>query len=81
MLPRSVPFFYTDTRFRVEKVRIDFYYDSFVARILNKVVRRLVNRSYWSLNLYERHFCWIYPAHQIYYELSAVAGRPTNDNK
>lgn len=66
-LSRRVPTFYAFPRFRIESVFISFYRDGRLNRWLSRHLERFFNQTYTRLDLYERHFCWLYPAHEITY--------------
>lgn len=66
---RKVPTFYTDLRFKVRSIRIDFYRNGLIDRVLEPVFSRLVNRSFGTQTFYERRLSGLFHAWQIRYEL------------
>jgi SAM-dependent methyltransferase len=60
--------FYTRCRFRRRNTQIIFY-----QTLLNKIVRRLANRSPQA---YERRWAWMFPAWFLYFELETI--KPAN---
>lgn len=74
-LGRKVPCFYTQTRFSLASVRIDFYRTSIVDRLLIPIIRFLVNMNFGTQEIYERRWVWLWPAWQIQYVLRASKPR------
>ena len=66
---RKVPAFYSDVRFRVESIRIDFPHDGLLQRLTTPVLKRLINLSFGMQDWYERHLCRLFTARQIRYVL------------
>jgi SAM-dependent methyltransferase len=66
---RTVPNFYSQTRFRLEAIKLYFYRTSFVDRIFVPIFRYFVNRSPAAQDFYERRLSWIFPAAEIRYKL------------
>lgn len=66
---RKVPCYYTSARFRIEKITIQFYREKFLDKLLEPIVSWLVNINIHTQDLYERRFCYLYPAWQIKYDL------------
>lgn len=64
---RKVPVFYTDIRFSIESIFIDFYREGLVDRILGKLMSKLVNRSLDSQHFYEHRLASMYHAREITY--------------
>ena len=64
---RKVPCFYSDVRFIVEKVEIDFYYTTFLDRLVAPIIRRLTNRSPAWQEFYERRLSRLWHARQVRY--------------
>ena len=66
---RSVPEFYTGTRFLLKDTRIDFYRTSLLDRLAVPILRALINFSFSTQAMYERRWVWLWPAWQIHYRL------------
>jgi SAM-dependent methyltransferase len=66
---RKVPAFYTDIRFRVKSIKIEFYRYSLFEKIFGPLFARLVNISFSTQNFYERRLSAIWHAAQIRYIL------------
>lgn len=67
---RKVPSFYTKTRFNLKSIKIQFYREKLIDKLLEPIVSRLTNISIDTQDVYERRFCYLYPAWQITYLLS-----------
>ncbi len=67
---RKVPAFYTDVGFRVESVRLEFYRNGLLDRVLGPLFTAVVNRGYGWQEFYERRLAGIYHAWQIRYLLT-----------
>ncbi len=74
---RKVPAFYTSTRFILKSTRIDFYRTSLLDRMVVPILRTLVNMNFATQEIYERRFCWVWPAWQIQYKLRALHATKT----
>ena len=66
---RRLPRHYSQSRFRLKRIHIAFYQNTLLDRIIVPPIQRMVNRSFATLDTYERYFCWIFPAWQISYTL------------
>ncbi|MGA0840899.1 MAG: hypothetical protein ACO3P1_13505, partial [Pseudomonadales bacterium] len=66
--------FYSDVRFRVERIHVQFYRYSFLDRTLGRVLEKLVNRSLGTQDFYERRLSHLFHASQINYALRPVKG-------
>lgn len=66
---RKVPAFYSDVRFRVESIQIDFPRDGLLERLTCPVLKRLINLSTGMQDWYERRLCRLFTAKQIRYVL------------
>ncbi|MGA1370888.1 MAG: hypothetical protein ACO3Z6_04755, partial [Pseudomonadales bacterium] len=73
-MARTVPSFYSDVRFRVERIHVQFYRYSFLDRTLGRVLEKLVNRSLGTQDFYERRLSHLFHASQINYALRPVKG-------
>ena len=69
---RKRPTFYTQSRFRLVEVKIEFFRFTRADKIVGTFLSYLVNRSSSGQEFYERHLCWIFKAHQIRYKLAPV---------
>ncbi|MES2626441.1 MAG: methyltransferase domain-containing protein [Pseudomonadota bacterium] len=67
---RHVPAFYTDTRFKIKSLKIDFYRASLLDRLLSPVFSKLVNHSIHTQDFYERRLAHFFHAWQIRYILT-----------
>lgn len=66
---RKVPCYYTSIRYKVEKITIQFYREKLIDKILEPIVSRLVNINIYTQDIYERRFCYLYPAWQIIFKM------------
>ena len=64
---RKVPAFYTDTRFFMTSLRIEFYRKGLLDKILEPFFKRLVNINIYTQNFYERRLSSLFHARQIRY--------------
>jgi ubiquinone/menaquinone biosynthesis C-methylase UbiE len=64
---RKVPAFYSDVRFHVTSIRIEFYRRSLLDRLVGPALARLVNRSIAWQDWYERRLSPFFHASQIRY--------------
>lgn len=71
-LPRKVPAFYTDTRYSIESIFIDFYREGLVDRVLGKIMAKLVNRSLGWQHFYEHRLASLYHAREITYVMRPI---------
>lgn len=67
---RKVPSFYSDFRFKLKEVKIDFYRRSYLERLLVPLISKIVNSSFRIQNYYERRWSWMLPAWQITYVMT-----------
>jgi SAM-dependent methyltransferase len=67
--PRKVPAFYTQTRFELESVHIDFYRSGRIDRLLAGLFTRWVNRSMAWQDFYERRCASWFHAWQITFRM------------
>jgi SAM-dependent methyltransferase len=67
---RHVPAFYTDTRFVIKSLKIEFYRSSMLDRLLAPVFSRLVNINIRTQDFYERRLAHFFHAWQIRYVLT-----------
>ena len=74
---RTIPYYYTNTRFRVRSAEIRFLnWGSRIRTRLGPFMTRFWNKSFRRLNFYENHLVYVYPADEIRYVLT-----PVKDNK
>ncbi len=66
---RRVPAFYTDLRFRIKALTIEFYRSGVIDKFLAPVFSRIVNRSISTQDFYERRLAYLFHARQIRYLL------------
>lgn len=64
---RKVPAFYSDVRFIIESVTIEFYRSSRLDKIVSPVLSSLVNRRISFQDFYERRLCHLFHAWQLRY--------------
>lgn len=64
---RKVPAFYSDVRFRVESIRLEFERRGPIEWLTAPLLKRLVNLSYTTQDWYERYLCRLLTARQIRY--------------
>lgn len=69
---RKVASFYTGSRFRLISTRIDFYRTNPLDRVFVPIIKGLVNLSFKTQEIYERRFCWLWPAWQLKYTLEVI---------
>jgi len=69
---RKVPAFYTDVSFRVESVRLEFYRNGLLDRLVAPAFSFLVNRSYGTQEFYERRLSGMVHAWQIRYVMAPL---------
>ncbi len=66
---RKVPAFYTDMRFKVHSIKIEFYRYTLLEKIFGSLFTRLINLNFSTQNFYERRLSGIIHAAQIRYVL------------
>lgn len=66
---RKVPAFYTDTRFQVKSLTIEFYQSGYIDKFLAPVFSKLVNYNIHTQDFYERRLAHLFHAWQIRYIL------------
>jgi hypothetical protein len=71
---RKVPCHYSDLRFRVESIEIEFYRTNPVGKALGPLFAGWINRGIREQDFYERRLSGVFPAWQIRYIL-----RPRKD--
>jgi hypothetical protein len=64
---RKVPAYYTESRYKVKKIRIQFYRIDWMERLLVPFWERFVNLNFGLQDFYERRLSGIWPAWQIIY--------------
>jgi hypothetical protein len=64
---RRVPAFYTDTRFLIKSLKIEFYRSSILDKLVSSVFSKFVNLSICTQNFYERRLSHLFHARQIRY--------------
>lgn len=68
---RKVPAFYTEVRFKIKSIKLEFYKYTLLDRVLAPVLTKLVNMNFTSQMFYERRLSGIYHAWQITYLMEA----------
>ncbi|QNN24883.1 methyltransferase type 11 [Planctomycetales bacterium ZRK34] len=66
---RQVPSFYTDFRFEIVSIRIMFYRQGIIDRIVAPILERIINRSFYLQDFYERRLASCFHAWQLRYIL------------
>jgi ubiquinone/menaquinone biosynthesis C-methylase UbiE len=69
---RKVPSFYTDFKFIVESVRIEFYRDTIFDKIIAFIFTPIVNRNTSSQLFFERRLSFLFHASQIIYKIIPI---------
>jgi ubiquinone/menaquinone biosynthesis C-methylase UbiE len=69
---RKVPSFYTDFKFKVESVKIEFYKDTVFDHLFGPLFYRFVNFNHAFQNFYERRLSSFFHASQIRYTMSPI---------
>ncbi|MDZ8120414.1 class I SAM-dependent methyltransferase [Pontiella agarivorans] len=64
---RKVPSFYSDIRFQIHRIKIEFYRYTFFERLSVSLIKRLVNLSFGNQFRYERRWSSLFHASQIRY--------------
>jgi len=67
---RKVPAFYSDIRFHIKKINIEFFRLGRLDRLIAPLLSRLVNRNIKSQNFYERRLSGLISARQIRFIMS-----------
>jgi len=67
---RRVPAFYTDTRFLIKSITIEFYRSGILDKLLTPVLSRFVNINIYTQDFYERRLSHLFHAWQIKYILT-----------
>ena len=69
---RKVPAFYTDARFNIISIKIDFYRSGLIDKLFAKLITKIVNRSIRWQDFYERRLCHLFHAREIRYVMQPV---------
>lgn len=67
---RKVPAFYSNIRFNVDSISIDFYQSSLLDRLIAPLFSKLVNLNATTQDFYERRLCHFFHAWQIRYKIT-----------
>lgn len=67
---RQVPEFYTNARFLMRSIKIEFYRSGVIDRVLFPFLNRFVNASFRNQDFYERRLAHLFHAWQIRYVMS-----------
>lgn len=71
-LRRPVPDFYSTVKFNIEKRHLNFKSHFVVRNLFKQVVKRLVNLSSYTQELYEEAFCYVVPCSDITFIMTPV---------
>lgn len=69
---RKLPVFYTDVRYKVDSIFINFYRDGLFDRVFGKIMSILVNKSIGAQHFYEHRLSSLYHADEITYVMRPV---------
>ena len=69
---RKVPSFYTDFKFKIKSVHIEFYKDSILDKIIAFVFTPIVNKNTLFQLFYERRLSGLVHASQIRYKITPI---------
>lgn len=69
---RKVPPYYTDVRFQVNSLTIEFYESSIIDKIFSRLIAKLINRDIVWQDFYERRVSNFFHAWQIQYLMQPV---------
>lgn len=69
---RKLPVFYTDVRFEIESIFINFYREGIFDKFVGKAMSVLVNRSIAAQHFYEHRLAYLYHADEITYVMRPV---------
>lgn len=69
---RKVPDFYTNEKFKIKKIYIDFYTESFFDIFFGRLFKIIINSNFILQNFYERRLSRIYHAWQIKYIIQPI---------
>ena len=64
---RKVPAFYSDVRFKIESIKIEFYRAGFLDKLIAPIFSRMINRNIYWQDFYERRLTSFFHAWQIRY--------------
>ena len=67
---RHIPAFYTDIRFHINKLRIEFFNVDALDRLLEPLLSRFVNRNIRCQDFYERRLSGLISARQLRYVMT-----------
>lgn len=72
---RRVPAFYSDVRFEIHEVKIEFYpWGTRVDSWFGPRMEKFFNKSIQRQHFYESRLAYIFPAWQVYYSMSPLKG-------
>lgn len=69
---RKVPSFYSNAKFKIESIKIDFYKISLIDYIVAPLISRIINLNLAMQLFYERRLSGFYHAAQIKYTLTPI---------
>ena len=64
---RKVPAFYTDMRFRIKSVNIEFYRSGIIDKVFSRLLSKVINKNIFFQDFYERRLSGFFHAWQIRY--------------
>ena len=69
---RKVPAFYTDTRFKINAIKIEFYRSGLIDKLFARLITKIVNQNIHWQDFYERRLCHLFHARQIRYLMQPI---------
>jgi len=66
---RGVPTFYSDIDFQITSIQLVFYSPFFMRNVVKKVCSFIFNLNKFSQEFYESSFCYMFPCHEIQFEI------------
>lgn len=69
---RKVPQYYNSLDFRIIRMRIIFYSPFFVRNVFKKILTTVFNSSRFMQEWYEGGLCYLFPAHELEFELEKI---------
>lgn len=68
---RQLPSYYTDVRFRIKSVKIEFYRNGIIDKLFSKLFYKFINKNLFLQDFYERRLSSLFHAHQLRYIMQA----------
>ena len=69
---RKVPSYYTSARFELKSIKILFYRETLFDKLFDTIFGKIININIHTQDIYERRFCYFFPASQIVYEIKVI---------